>query len=73
MPPVKKLKFGRKVNRSNKDVDISDELYDKLSYGQQTLVCLAELYNFKVRLAEYQGRNFVANSTLDEIWKELGG
>ena len=57
----------RKVS-GRKGVEVTDEIYEKLSKASQTLICIAEKFtDAEVSVIEYANGYGVADSVLDAI------
>ena len=61
------MKITRKVTGQSSSVEMTDELYDKLSKSQQLIAAIGEALNLKVKIASYEGRNYVSGETVDAI------
>ena len=61
------IKLTRKVSGQSSSVEMTDELYEKLSKSQQFLASLAEACGIEPRIGEYQSRYFVAGETVDSL------
>ena len=59
-----KIKLTRPVTSRSAGVALTDELYGKLSASQQLIAAIGEAVGVDVVIAEYEGRNYVATSTV---------
>lgn len=53
----------------NNRYEITDELYNELSSGQQLLAAMAEASGVDMPLAEFQGRYFVPREVVAQLWE----
>jgi hypothetical protein len=65
------MKLKRVVSGQSTAVDMTDDLYAKLSKSQQLIAAIAESLNIVPKIATYEGRKYVAGDTIDKIVKEL--
>lgn len=62
-----KLKTTRTFTKAVESVVMTDALYSKLSKGNKILAAQAEALEIEVQIATYEGRNYIADVTLDEL------
>ena len=64
-----KIQLKRKVSASGSSVDLTDELYDKLSITNQFLCSLAEAVSLTPKLGVYEGKYFASRETVEALVK----
>ena len=71
MPDLQKKATRKLKSNSQNSEPISDELYEKLSVGQQFLVVVAEKLAIVPQIATYDGRHFVDRATIEASFEAL--
>jgi hypothetical protein len=66
-----KFNFNRKLSAGTKAEPITDELYDRLSLGNQVLTNIGEDLKIQVLVADYNGNKYLSRETILAIAEAL--
>lgn len=61
------------VGRTLDTQEVTDDIYNQMSAGQQFLAAMAEAMELKEPVAEYEGRYFITNDAVKALWEEVFG